>query len=167
MNPITRASLAAPNLRVDFHWLGDRFGHSVYAVYGDQSQLIYRSTQSQDFGPVFQELHEQNTDDDGAILFLSGAGGGAHWSMSVQQAQQSIAFDVAARIAHEPLDRLIAYTLEPKGTLESIGSSPSIQSSDPDTTVGRTSARLNIAAKPSDSRMAPLTLQWKYHVAAV
>jgi hypothetical protein len=102
---------AGNGLRVDFHWLGDRFGHTIAAVRDGVAKIDWRSIEDDPLGPVYQELHEQETGDGGKIVFLSGSGNGAHWSASVEFEKQKcvVAFDVAARVREEPVERAIEY----------------------------------------------------------
>ncbi len=99
-------------MRVDFFWLGDRFGHVVSVVRDGGTDVVWRSVHESQYSPVFQELHEQVDSDGRKVLFLSGAGGGAHWSMSVEQDSKAICFDTAARVTTPPPDRVIEYLAE-------------------------------------------------------
>ncbi len=103
------ATLASDRVRVEFHWLGDRFGHTISLVDNEHAQLVWESMQADECGPAFQELHEQTAADGEPILFLSGASGGAHWSMSVHRDAGAIHFDLAARVATPPVDRAVQY----------------------------------------------------------
>lgn len=104
-------------IRVDFYWLGDRFGHTISALRDGVATIVWRSVDDSDRGPVYQELHEQSTDDGRTIVFLSGASAGAHWSASVEfaTAKCELLFDVAARVAKEPVERAIEYHCEFEG----------------------------------------------------
>lgn len=101
-------------IRVDFYWLGDRFSHTISAMRDGEATVVWRSVDDNEFGPVYQELHEQTTDDGRTILFLNGASAGAHWSASVEfdEVKRRLHFDVAARITAEPLQRPIEYRRE-------------------------------------------------------
>jgi hypothetical protein len=103
-------------LRVDFHWLGDRFGHTIAAVKGGVAKIEWRSIDDDPLGPVYQELHQQETDA-GKIVFLNGSGHGAHWSVSVEfeTLKSVVVFDVAARVGQEPSKRVVEY----RGAFES------------------------------------------------
>ncbi|MCO6042981.1 hypothetical protein NG895_03595 [Aeoliella sp. ICT_H6.2] len=106
-------------IRVDFYWLGDRFSHTISAVRDGEATVVWRSVDNDEFGPVYQELHEQTTHDGRTILFLNGASAGAHWSASVsfKEAVCHLTFDVAARVAKEPVERVIEYRSELDGNL--------------------------------------------------
>jgi hypothetical protein len=98
-------------VRVEFHWLGDRLGHVISSVKGGVAVVEWKSVDDDPQGPVYQELHEQQNADGGKIVFLSGSGNGAHWSASVEFEKQKcvVAFDVAARVREEPVERAIEY----------------------------------------------------------
>jgi hypothetical protein len=99
-------------VRVDFYWVGDRYSHIISSVKDGVATAEWQSVDDDPLGPVYQELHEQENADGGKIVFLSGAGGGAHWSASVfvvEATKFNLMFDVAARVGREPLDRVIAY----------------------------------------------------------
>lgn len=106
-------------IRVDFYWLGDRFSHTISAMRDGEATLVWRSVDDNEFGPVYQELHEQTTDDGRKLIFLSGASAGAHWSASVEFApvKCELVFDVAARVAKEPIERVIEYRSDLDGTV--------------------------------------------------
>ena len=114
MTDIPRATLEKLNdgngLRVEFFWLGDRFGHTIAVVKDGVATIEWKSVDDDPLGPVYQELHEQQTDG-GKILFLNGAGNGTHWSASVLFEAEGclLTFDVAARVREEPLERAIEY----------------------------------------------------------
>lgn len=116
MNDAPRATIEklyanGNGLRVEFYWRGDRFGHTISAVKDGVALVEWRSVDDDPLGPVYQELHEQETAEGGKIVFLSGAGNGAHWSASVEfeKVKCFLVFDVATRITSEPLLRPITY----------------------------------------------------------
>ena len=89
-------------LRIEFHWLGDRFGHTLFAVNGSDSTRLLESVEgtSDDVfppSPPIAELHQQND-----TLFLTGATTAGHWSVSVEPKLQGnqgcLVFDVACRL---------------------------------------------------------------------
>lgn len=109
MTESPRARLERPGLRVEFFWLGDRFGHTISAICGGEATVVWTSSQDGQAAPAFQELHQQTATDGQMVLLLSGSGDGAHWSMSVQQDARGIAFDVAVRVSRPPAAREVVY----------------------------------------------------------
>jgi hypothetical protein len=121
MNDTPRATLEKLNdkgngLRVEFFWLGDRLGHTISSVKEGVAITQWRSVGDDPLGPVYQELHEQESDA-GKIVFLNGSGHGAHWSASVEfeTLKCVVAFDVAARVGQAPSKRVVEY----RGAFES------------------------------------------------
>ncbi len=151
------ASITADGLRVEFRWQGDRFGHAILLVDGDHRQPIWQSVDADPDGPVFQELHEQAGDDGQPILFLSGAGEGAHWSMSVHREGREILFDVAARITRAPVDRSIQYSTDADDW-----SRVRLQSRSHGTTIDPAALRVTLRHALAASESPPTTARWKY-----
>lgn len=152
-------SITTHNLRVDFHWLDDRFGHTVSIVRGDKCEVVLRSHHIGDHAPAFQELHEQKDAGGESIYFLSGASDGAHWSMSVQRETNAISFDVAARVAKPPSYRPIEYAIDPD-----VGCSIRIESRDPATVVSNTGSSILVEENVGRDAPLPTTLRWQYAV---
>lgn len=152
-----KASLAVGDIRVDFYWRGDRFSHTLSVVRDDQPQVVWRSIHESPHAPVFQELHEQTNPGGANILFLSGAGGDAHWSMSVEHDCQAICFDVAARVTKPPTDRVIDYVAASTEQKPGILLGPEVGDSE---AVDVAHYRCFPLTLPDSS--LPLTLRWRY-----
>ncbi len=89
-------------LRVEFHWTGDRFSHTVLGVRQGQAVPLLESIEgipSDSFppSPALVELHQQEE-----AIFLTGATDAGHWSMSVEPLrlgeEVGFLFDVACRV---------------------------------------------------------------------
>jgi hypothetical protein len=149
--------IATDRLRVEFHWLGDRFGHTISLVRDRRVEPMWRSVQTGDHGPVFQELHHQVGAGGLPMLFLSGAGGGAHWSMSVHRDEHKIRFDTAARISSPPVDRLVQYGAH--------GNDPPHVAIEPMPTVTQLSFDSSVATLKDMANVnsaLPTTRRWQY-----
>jgi hypothetical protein len=66
---------------VEFQQVDNRFTHEVYLLNGNERILVFSSFENPSLAnlPCFTELHQQ-----GKNLFLTGANGPCHWSMSVE-----------------------------------------------------------------------------------
>lgn len=151
-----RATLEKSGLRVEFFWLGDRFGHTVSALRNGQASVVWNSAQGSSLGPAFQELHQQGAGDEGDLLFLSGSGGGAHWSMSVEQQHKGIAFDVAVRVSQAPAAREVIYEKAATVGPPLVSCGQVIGSSQSDAT------RVVFQPEPAATAELPCTLRLKY-----
>jgi len=75
-------------VRVRFTWRGDRYGHTISFVRGNEETACVESCEGDSTddwppSPPIQEIHEQQNGG-GKILFLTGMAGTAHWSMTVE-----------------------------------------------------------------------------------
>lgn len=92
-------------LRVEFRWLGDRFGHVLSAVdSAGQSQPLLESLEGTPAdvwppSPPLQNLHRETLPDGRTALLLVGAAGRSHWSASIEAArgEAKLLFDIACR----------------------------------------------------------------------
>ena len=91
-------------LRVEFHWQGDRYSHSLFAVDRNDATCFWESVEGiaaaeerYPASPCLSEIHQQ-----GDFLFLTGATTSCHWSMSVACQPTGLAFEVACRLKAEP-----------------------------------------------------------------
>lgn len=106
-------------VRIAFSKQDDRFFHTVFGIRGDQSVPLLNSVEGtpeddEPPSPPYTELHQQ-----GDLLFLSGATTKGHWSMSVQNAEHVILFDVACRMHSEVANLGSTYkTVQAAQTLE-------------------------------------------------
>ena len=156
MPQFSKATLEKEGMRVDFHWQGDRFGHTVSRVRDGQVTAVWRSAPTDDRAPAFQELHEQTTGDGNKILFLSGSGGGAHWSVAVEQDGKAIAFDVAVRVAKGSVAREVVYEKVAEGDAPLLGCGHMIGSSRLE------ESRVIFLPEPTAAAEPPCTLRLKY-----
>lgn len=89
-------------LRIEFRWLGDRYGHTLFAIQGGETIAQLQSVEGDDEtawppSPPLQECHRQEIDSR-EVLLLTGAAGNSRWSASVEaQAGPAIRFDFACR----------------------------------------------------------------------
>ncbi len=97
-------------LRVEFTWLGDRFGHSISAV--KQSGEIHPLLQSLEGNPTdnwppsppLQSLSIETLAGGRRAALLVGMAGGSHWSASIETtpSRAELLFDLACRHQKEP-----------------------------------------------------------------
>lgn len=162
MGDLPRATIVKNGMQIDFFWMSDRFGHTMSVVRDGEAQVVWRSVHESQHSPAFQELHEQFDSEGRNVLFLSGAGGHAHWSMSVEQDLNGICFDVAARVSRPPTERVIEYLAEsavPQSMItlrphEGVG------------TVEFQARRCTFRPQHPVGGDMPMTLRWKYAAAA-
>ncbi|RIK76440.1 MAG: hypothetical protein DCC67_13910 [Planctomycetota bacterium] len=112
-SPITLDALdeLGRGIRLSFEWRGDRYGHTICGVNGDEAVPIAVSVDERGSGdgplsPPVQEIREIADATGGRQLMLIGAAAGAHWSMTVRAAaeenQRYLEFDVAVRVQKPP-----------------------------------------------------------------
>jgi hypothetical protein len=102
---IEAASSDGSVLRVEFVWLGDRFGHRISAVnaHGELTLLLesIEGSGTDDWppSPPLQSLHIEPLPNGRRAALLVGMAGRSHWSASIEAAQESaeILFDLACR----------------------------------------------------------------------
>jgi len=87
-------------VRVEFHKRGDRYGHTIFRVRNGEEVPLLESVEGTPeaiapTSPPFADLHQQ-----GETIFLSGATTYGHWSMSVEEVDGRLLFDVACRLMH-------------------------------------------------------------------
>lgn len=99
---------AERGVRIEFHWTGDRFSHTLLDLQGEIAKPLLESIEGsaeERFppSPPFLEIHRQDE-----ALFLSGATDAGYWSMSVEIANSQelpatnfLLFDVACRLRRE------------------------------------------------------------------
>lgn len=177
-------------VRVRFTWRGDRFGHTISFVRGNEEIVCVESCEgnsNDDWppSPPVQEIHQQQTDG-GKILFLTGMAGTAHWSMTVETRERTVSgspiellwFDAAVRVKSRPTLLGSSYqSLSPckwidmSGTLQAVGSpQAAVMFALPDGNnqgwhTPSTERRL-VKAHVPDSVDSPTTIQWSYGVAS-
>ncbi len=157
--PIESVSSQGVGVRAVFEWLGDRYGHQIYLVIGNNGHAAWQSRSMLPGQPVFQELHQQQTDGEPPVLFLSGAGAGVHWSMSVETtASGKLTFDVAARVARRPVPEAIGYERLPGG--ERIR----LEADLPETVVQQKDLGLTVLHSEAAGISVPATMRWKYTI---
>ena len=86
-------------VQVEFTKLDDLISHAIYVVNSGEKTPVLISQINEPGQPCFTELHQQ-----GDTLFLTGAGGPCHWSMSVGKGEMIFKHD--AKIDHEMLQLL-------------------------------------------------------------
>ncbi len=71
----------AAHICVEFEKVGDYFSHGIWLLVGNERIPVFQSCENpnQLHLPCFTELHQQ-----GKNIFLTGANGPCHWSMSVE-----------------------------------------------------------------------------------
>ena len=97
-------------LRVEFNWLGDRFGHLISAVHksGEIRPLLESiegaATDNWPPSPPLQSLSIETFPDGRRVALLVGMAGGSHWSASVEAVpdRAEFLFDLACRHAKQP-----------------------------------------------------------------
>ncbi len=97
-------------LRLDFTWLGDRYGHCISRI--DASGAIQPLLESMEGSapddwppsPPLQSLTIEPRSDGRHVALLLGMAGNAHWSASVEAAGEkaSLTFDIACRHSANP-----------------------------------------------------------------
>ena len=90
-------------LRVVFEWRGDRYGHTIYSVDGNESTPLCASVEGTptDFWPAsppVQEIVEHELPGGQRTLLLTGQSGKSHWSATVEAAGACLCFDIAVRL---------------------------------------------------------------------
>ena len=163
MNDASSVSILTDSLSVQFSWTGDRFAQRIERSLGSEATIVGQSVQSSEYAPAFQELHEQSGNDGELVIFLSGAGGGAHWSMSVRAEGDAIEFDVAARVTQPPPNRVIEYLLESgwQASIRFVSESGAQIASD------EQAGPIRLLPESSSADSLPRTLRWKFRIAAV
>jgi hypothetical protein len=144
-------------VRVEFTKTGDVISHTIFLVDGSEKVSVLTSRINAPGLPCFTELHQQED-----LLFLTGADGPCHWSMSVQARHDSerseIVFDVACRNKEPALVLSTVYS----------GSAWSGLSVDPvgeDTRIEmERDSSVRIACRHAAPNTVPATLRWSYAV---
>jgi hypothetical protein len=104
------SSLVLPNIRVDFDWRGDRYGHAVSVLVDDAWRELLRSQEGEPDdpwppSPPLQHLIFSKRQDGATIALLVGSAGSSHWSMSVEPLgdRKEYLFDVACCGGGQPI----------------------------------------------------------------
>lgn len=91
-------------LGVSFHWVDDRFTHTVWACFGQQTVPLLRSVEGTadevwPSSPPIQQVNCPNRDGQPTAILGMGMAGRSHWSMSIEASSDPLAliFDVACR----------------------------------------------------------------------
>lgn len=153
---ILAALEVAPNgngVRVEFTKPDRVISHTIYVVNGGEKSPILQSVSGSTTQPCFTELHQQ-----GEMLFLTGADGPCHWSMSVESTQNSgIVFDVACRIKEPSLMLSTEFSVLSMGTshIEPFEGTKIVASD----------SGVRIASASAAPAAVPATVRWKYCVA--
>jgi len=144
-----------PGLRVEFHWAGDRWGHTIVLEDGGSAPLSLRALDDPGVprrvqSPVFQQLHIQ-TAPDGSTQALTMGESGPHrfsggFSVHDTDGTSRLTVELADR-CRAPLDRLvITYVLgRPLGAAEA---------SEP------TDRHVRLPVTPSAARLEALEPAW-------
>jgi hypothetical protein len=152
---ILAALEVAPNgkgVRVEFTKIDRVISHSIYLVNGGERIPALESVSGSTAQPCFTELHQQ-----GDMLFLTGADGPCHWSMSVESRQGSeIVFDVACRVKEPSLELSTEYSVRSTGAF-------SVEPFE-GTKVEVDDSSTRIASLIAVPTTVPSTVRWKYGV---
>ncbi len=144
-------------VQVEFAKIGDMISHTIFLVNGEQKLPVLSAKVNASNLPCFTELHQQ-----GDILFLTGANGPCHWSMSVESRQtvegRDLLFDVACRIKEPSLKLSTEYSVHRQGTLR-------VDPFDGGTTIEAVGGfGVRILASSEVPTRVPATVRWKYGV---
>jgi hypothetical protein len=127
--------------------------HTIYLINGDKKTPVLESMSDSASQPCFTELHQQ-----GEMLFLTGADGPCHWSMSVESRQDSdIVFDIACRIKEPSLELRTEYSVLTRSDLR-------VAPYDESTRVEADDSSLRIASIITAPTTVPATVRWKYGI---
>lgn len=165
MSEPTAITLAAVDgegtgVEVEFVERAKRIHHTIRQLVAGQVGTVWHCRGEDDCTLALQAMHQQPAPDGGTMLLLSGAGAGAHWSMSVHRAgPHSLCFDVAARVTQPPTDRVLQYATAATDDGRQLGWK---------TLAGRLEQHADEVtlhtANAGDP--PPVTLRWKYTVSA-
>jgi hypothetical protein len=144
-------------VRVEFTKTGGVISHTIFLVNGVERMPVLASRINAPGIPCFTELHRQDD-----LLFLTGADGHCHWSMSIESRQESerpgFVFDVACRIKDLSLELCTEYSVHARGELR-------VDAFDDSTRVDVVSdASVRIAVAGAAPTTVPATVRWKYRV---
>ena len=98
----------ATGLQTSMQWKDDRYIHVVDWVAGEQAFRLLESVEGTDEdcwppSPALQDLSVEQRTQSRQVGLMVGMAGNSHWSMSIENdnAQRSLLFDVACRVADE------------------------------------------------------------------
>jgi hypothetical protein len=101
----------ATGTRIVFEWHRDRYRHTIYGVCLGKAALLAESVEGDTVSPwppspPLQQLHQQQRDTGGEVLFATGMAGKSHWSGSVatstDQRWTEVTFEFACRHRMQP-----------------------------------------------------------------
>lgn len=101
-------AIEAGDWRVEFFWRVDRVAHRISRREGATWFLVAESIEGGPDdawppSPPFQQVHFERRVDDSTVALLVGMAGGSHWSASVEvDAEGSLHWDIACRLAGIP-----------------------------------------------------------------
>jgi hypothetical protein len=159
--------IEAGDLRVVFHWCGDRYGHTIERRIDGQWRALLESVEGapDDLwppSPPLQSLHIESRPD-GPVALLVGMAGKSHWSASVEaKGADGLVFDLACR-TNENTTRLGSSYLLLQG--EANRCIMLCAGSNETTVRMRTSGEWNVS--PLEAERWPTTARWSYSVRAV
>jgi hypothetical protein len=110
-NSIETTTADGLHLRIEFQWLGDRFGHTISAVHpsGEIRPLLesIEGTPADNWptSPPLQSLSIETLKDGRRAALLVGMAGGSHWSASIEATpcRAEFIFDMACRHNRQPI----------------------------------------------------------------
>jgi hypothetical protein len=175
--------LNAGPLRIAFHWIGDRFAHTISLVEDERIAPLLESIEGAadepwPASPPLQSLHVERRSSEGRIAnpsyevaLLVGMAGDSHWSASVEcDPAGALVFDVACRLASRPR-RLGAEYCVKRGapaTLQSllrVLDAQGVRVSAVGAEAGCDSDKLAIhAMAPAGDLSLPTTRRWQYTI---
>ena len=98
----------ATGLRASMEWRNDRFVHVIDWFAGEQAFRLLESVEGSDEepwppSPALQQLSVEQRTQSRQVGLMVGMAGNSHWSMSIENdnAERSLVFDVACRVADE------------------------------------------------------------------
>jgi hypothetical protein len=158
---ILAALEVAPNgngVRVEFTKVDRVISHTISLINADEKSAVLTSEINSPGQPCFTELHQQ-----GDMLFLTGADGPCHWSMSVESRRTSsegggLLFDVACRNKEPGLKLSTEYSVL------STGGERCIELYDEGTKVEIDASSVRISSSRTAPTTVPATVRWKYSI---
>jgi hypothetical protein len=154
--------LACSRLRVVFHQRSDRIGHRLEVFLNHEWVGVLESMEGSgddDWpkSPALQTVHVE-VRPAGNVALLVGMAGKSHWSASVAADETSgrVAFDVACRVAREPMWLGSCYRQLGGMNLVQVAVEPSV--------VDEVGEALTVQPQQAQLNALPRTVQWSYVV---
>lgn len=161
--------LIAGLLRLQFTWVGDRYGHRILSV-ADGRELACSvegvATETWPPSPPLQELHFSTTGDGRQVALGVGRAGTQHWSLSFEPQPTGWLVDVACRV-RGAVDRLASrYRLPHAGARSPAERACPVwiepSSREPGVCTVLRQAELSIVMPRFAAGDMPRTIRWRY-----